>query len=125
MKFLLDTNILCQPHRKQPDAGCEVLWVPTLSLTQIRPSEGWHTGCLTCRSIDQSLNGMETVTISPKFQVVIPQAIREGMGIRSGEKVHVIAYRNRIEIIPVRDIKTLRGFLKGIDTTIVRDEDRV
>lgn len=68
---------------------------------------------------------METVTISPKFQVVIPQSIREGMGIRSGERVHVIGYRNRIEIIPVRDIKKLRGFLKGIDTTIVRDDDRV
>ena len=106
-------------------AGCVLLWMQTLSLPRSTPSEVRHIACLTCRSIDQSLNGMETVTISPKFQVVIPQAIREGMGIRSGEKVHVIAYRNRIEIIPVRDIKTLRGFLKGIDTTLVRDEDRV
>lgn len=68
---------------------------------------------------------METVTISPKFQVVIPLRIREAMGIRSGEKAHVIPYRNRIEIIPVRDIRKLRGFLKGIDTSFAREDDRV
>ena len=68
---------------------------------------------------------METVTISPKFQVVIPQRIREAMGLRSGEKAHMIPYRNRIEIIPVRDIRKLRGFLKGIDTSFDRAGDRV
>lgn len=68
---------------------------------------------------------METVTISPKFQVVIPQSVREAMGIRSGEKAHVIPYRNRIEIIPVRDIRKLRGFLKGINTAFLRDADRI
>ncbi|MEO6994492.1 MAG: AbrB/MazE/SpoVT family DNA-binding domain-containing protein [Lacunisphaera sp.] len=68
---------------------------------------------------------METVTISPKFQVVIPQRIREAMGLRSGEKAHVIPYRNRIEIIPVRDVRKLRGFLKGIDTSFARPADRV
>ena len=61
---------------------------------------------------------MNTVTISPKFQVVIPQRVREAMGLRSGEKAHVIPYRNRIEIIPVRDIRELRGYLKGIDTRL-------
>ncbi len=68
---------------------------------------------------------METVTISPKFQVVIPQRIREAMGISSGEKAHVIPYRNRIEIIPVRNVRKLRGFLKGIDTSFDRASDRV
>jgi AbrB family looped-hinge helix DNA binding protein len=68
---------------------------------------------------------METVTISPKFQVVIPQSIREAMGIRSGEKAHVIPYRNRIEIIPARRMRELRGFLKGIDTSFERARDRV
>jgi AbrB family looped-hinge helix DNA binding protein len=68
---------------------------------------------------------METVTISPKFQVVIPQRIREAMGLRSGEKAHVIPYRNRIEIILVRDVRKLRGFLKGIDTSFERAGDRV
>ena len=68
---------------------------------------------------------MQTVTISPKFQVVIPQRVREAMGLRSGEKAHVISFRNRIEIIPLRDIRTLRGYLKGIDTSFARDADRV
>jgi AbrB family looped-hinge helix DNA binding protein len=68
---------------------------------------------------------MDTVTISPKFQVVIPQRVREAMGLRSGEKAHVISYRNRIEIIPVRDIRKLRGYLKGLDTSFAREHDRV
>jgi AbrB family looped-hinge helix DNA binding protein len=68
---------------------------------------------------------METVTISPKFQVVIPQRVREAMGLRSGEKAHVISFRNRIEIIPLRDIRKLRGYLKGIDTSFEREADRV
>jgi AbrB family looped-hinge helix DNA binding protein len=66
---------------------------------------------------------METVTISPKFQIVIPQRIRESMGLRSGEKARTLSFRNRIEVIPVRDIRSLRGYLKGIDTTFVRDGD--
>ncbi len=68
---------------------------------------------------------MNTVTISPKFQVVIPQSVREAMGLRSGEKAHVISFRNRIEIIPLRDIRKLRGYLKGIDTSFTREADRV
>jgi len=68
---------------------------------------------------------MNTVTISPKFQVVIPQGVREAMGLRSGEKAQVISFRNRIEIIPLRDIRKLRGYLKGIDTSFDREADRV
>jgi AbrB family looped-hinge helix DNA binding protein len=68
---------------------------------------------------------MDTVTISPKFQVVIPQKIREAMGLRSGEKAQVIAYRDRIEIVPVRNLRKLRGFLKGMNTTVDRESDRV
>ncbi len=68
---------------------------------------------------------MHTVTISPKFQVVIPQAVREAMGLRSGEKAHVISFRHRIEIIPLRDVRSLRGYLKGIDTSCTREGDRV
>lgn len=67
---------------------------------------------------------METVTVSPKFQVVIPQKIRESIGLRSGEKAKVVSFRNRIEIIPQRAIPSLRGYLKGIDTRSVRDDDR-
>ena len=68
---------------------------------------------------------METVTISPKFQVVIPQKISEGMGLRSGEKAKVFSFKNRIEIIPVREVRKLRGYLQGMDTTLVRDGDRL
>lgn len=68
---------------------------------------------------------METVTISPKFQIVIPKAIRDLLRLRPGQKIQAIAYEDRIELIPVRRVKDLRGFLRGIDTTVDRDEDRV
>ena len=65
------------------------------------------------------------MTISPKFQVVIPRRIREAMGLRSGEKAKVVSFRDRIEIIPIRDIRKLRGSLKGIDTSFEREGDRL
>jgi AbrB family looped-hinge helix DNA binding protein len=68
---------------------------------------------------------METVTISPKFQVVIPKGIREKLGLEPGQKVQAVAYDNRIELIPVRPLKKMRGFLAGIDTSVPRDKDRV
>ncbi len=68
---------------------------------------------------------METVTISPKFQVVIPSRVRKSLSMRPGQKVRVILYDNRIELIPVRSMKEARGFLKGIDVTIEREGDRV
>ncbi len=68
---------------------------------------------------------METVTISPKYQVVIPKGIRHLMKIHPGEKVCVLQYGNRIEYIPERDIKSMRGFVKGIDTMVKREKDRV
>ena len=68
---------------------------------------------------------MNLVTISPKFQVVIPKKLRESLGLRSGEKAQVFAYRNRIEIVPVKDIRTLRGLVKGMNTSSVREPDRV
>lgn len=67
---------------------------------------------------------MTTVKVSPKFQVVIPQEVRESMGITPGEKVQVFQYENRIEFIPVKELKKMRGFLKGMDTSVFRDEDR-
>lgn len=68
---------------------------------------------------------MTTVTLSPKFQVVIPQDVRQSLGLTAGEKLRVISYAGRVELIPVRALKSLRGFLKGIDTTIERDKDHV
>ncbi|MBI2295523.1 MAG: AbrB/MazE/SpoVT family DNA-binding domain-containing protein [Betaproteobacteria bacterium] len=68
---------------------------------------------------------MSVVTISPKFQVVIPQQIREALGLEPGQKVQAIQYENRIEFIPLRPAKAVRGFLRGIDTRVARDRDRV
>ena len=68
---------------------------------------------------------METVTISPKYQVVIPRKVREQIGLRPGQVVQVIVYENRIELVPIRPIKDLRGFLRGIDTSVEREPDRV
>jgi AbrB family looped-hinge helix DNA binding protein len=68
---------------------------------------------------------MKTVTVSPKFQVVIPRDVRESLAIRPGTKVQVLQYENRIELIPLRSLQSLRGFLKGIDTSVHREEDRV
>lgn len=68
---------------------------------------------------------METVTISPKFQVVIPKAIRESLGLEPGQKIQAVLYENRIEFIPVKPLKKMRGFLAGIDTKVPRDKNRV
>jgi AbrB family looped-hinge helix DNA binding protein len=68
---------------------------------------------------------METVTVSPKYQVVIPRAVRESLGVRPGQKVQVILYENRIELIPLQPIHKARGFLRGIETTVERDPDRL
>jgi AbrB family looped-hinge helix DNA binding protein len=68
---------------------------------------------------------MNSVTVSPKYQVVIPKAVRESLHLRPGQKMQVIEYDGRIELIPERDIKELRGFLKGINTEFEREEDRV
>ena len=68
---------------------------------------------------------MQTVTISPKYQVVIPKEIREALHLMPGEKLHVFRYQNRLEFVPVKDIKKMRGFLKGMETLIERDKDRV
>jgi len=68
---------------------------------------------------------MKTVTVSPKYQVVIPKELRDSLQIRPGEKVQVLQYENRLELIPMKSIKKMRGFLKGIDTTVKREKDRV
>ena len=68
---------------------------------------------------------MDTVTISPKFQVVIPKGVRESMNLSAGQKMQVIPYGNRVELIPEKSITSMRGFLKGIDITLEREGDRV
>ncbi len=68
---------------------------------------------------------MATVTISPKYQVVIPKEVREKLGLTPGQKVQTIVFEDRIELIPVKPIKKMRGFLKGLDTKVERETDRV
>lgn len=68
---------------------------------------------------------MKSVTISPKYQVVIPREVRQSMEIKPGSKVQVLLYENRIELIPMKSLRRMRGFLKGIKTTVERERDRV
>ena len=68
---------------------------------------------------------MQAVKISPKFQVVIPREVREKMHLVAGQRMQVVAYGNRIELIPEREIADMRGFLQGIDTAVERETDRI
>ena len=68
---------------------------------------------------------MSTVTISPKYQIVIPKAVREQLQLSPGQKVEAIAYENRSELIPVRPITEMRGMLSGMDTKVERETDRL
>ena len=68
---------------------------------------------------------MHTVTVSPKYQVVIPKIIRDALRLRPGQKMKIFEYDGRIELIPDRDISELKGFLKGINTEFVREDDRL
>lgn len=65
---------------------------------------------------------MDRVTISPKFQIVLPKRARELLGLKVGEKMLVIAYNQRIVLVPERPIQEARGSLRGMDTTIERDD---
>ena len=68
---------------------------------------------------------MQPVTVSSKFQIVIPREIRESMKLRPGEKMQVFESDGRIEVVRARSVKSLRGMCKGIDTSVERDTDRV
>jgi len=68
---------------------------------------------------------MTAITVSEKYQIVIPKEVRESLGIRPGQKIEVIVYDGRAEFVPVREAKAMRGFLRGIDTNVPRDDDRL
>ena len=68
---------------------------------------------------------MTTVTISPKYQIVIPKEIRQKLKLKPGQKMQIIQVGDRLEFITIKTIKEARGFLKGIDTSIEREEDRL
>jgi AbrB family looped-hinge helix DNA binding protein len=67
---------------------------------------------------------MTSTTLSPKFQIVIPKAVREALKLVPGRKFHVLHHNGRIELVPVRNARTMRGFLRGIDTRVSREPDR-
>jgi len=68
---------------------------------------------------------MNTVKISPKYQVVIPKRIREKLDLHPGQKLQILEFGNRIEFLILKNIKEARGFLKGIDTNVEREGDRI
>ena len=68
---------------------------------------------------------MTVVKVSPKYQVVLPRQIRRALGITAGQKMEVLQYGDRVELIPVRRVRELRGFLAGLDTAVPREDDRV
>ncbi len=68
---------------------------------------------------------MDTVTVSPKYQVVIPRRIRDALDIQVGHKIQVLLCDGRIEMIPIKTIREMRGLLKGVDTAVESEDDRV
>jgi AbrB family looped-hinge helix DNA binding protein len=80
--------------------------------------------CALYASVIDKESVMTTVTISPKFQVVIPKSIRESMHLHPGQKVQAIQFDDRIELVPVLPMDQVRGFLRGIDTSVPREDDR-
>ena len=68
---------------------------------------------------------MTVVTISSRYQVVIPRDVRAQLELRSGQKVRAMAFKGRVELIPLEPIEAARGFVRGIDTTVSRDGDRM
>ena len=68
---------------------------------------------------------MQTIKVSPKFQVVIPLKVRNAMDLKPGTRLQVVQFEDRIELIPLRSARSLRGSLPGLDTQIPRDPDRV
>jgi AbrB family looped-hinge helix DNA binding protein len=75
------------------------------------------------RAINKPESSMQAVTVSPKFQIVIPQAIRTQLHIKAGQKLQVLAFEQRIELLPIEPASQLRGFLPGLDTDVPRDKD--
>ena len=68
---------------------------------------------------------MTVVTVSPKYQVVIPKDVRERLGIQPGQKIQALAFGDRIELVPLRHPSQLRGFLRNVDATFEREPDRL
>ena len=92
-----------EPHR------CCALWR--------KPVEWYYVFLIDDHAVQQ-------VKVSPKFQVVIPKAVRESLGLRPGQRLQVLSYGDRIELVPVRNIGEMRGFLTDMDPGFEREPDR-
>jgi AbrB family looped-hinge helix DNA binding protein len=68
---------------------------------------------------------MEAVTVSPKFQVVIPKEVRRQLNIQVGQKLKARVQGEHIELFPEQPMSAARGFLPGLDTAVEREADRV
>jgi AbrB family looped-hinge helix DNA binding protein len=68
---------------------------------------------------------METVKISSKFQVAIPSKARQELRLRAGRKVRVFVYDGLLALVPIRPMREMRGFARGMDTAIERERDRL
>lgn len=84
-----------------------------------------HRFGLDIRNLYRYDSNMSTVKVSPKYQVVIPKEVREALGVRPGDAIEVFLLENRIELVPQKNMREMRGFLSGIDTTVPRDADRL
>ena len=68
---------------------------------------------------------MEKVTISPTFKVVIPRSVRQCLDLQPGQQLQVMVYDGRIELIPVKPARELRGFLQGMSTDLEREVEKL
>ncbi len=74
--------------------------------------------------LDRKSIHMPTLTVSPKYQVVIPKQIRESLQLKPGQKIHATVFNGRIELIPLEPMSAMRGFLPNLDSTVTREDDR-
>ena len=67
---------------------------------------------------------MNTVTVSPKFQVVIPLDVRRRMQLQPGTKLMVVEFNGGLRLVPLGPPSALRGIARGISTAVEREADR-
>jgi AbrB family looped-hinge helix DNA binding protein len=68
---------------------------------------------------------MPKVTVSSKYQISLPREVRDALKIRPGQKIEMFVYKDRLELVPLKRLKEYRGRVRGIDTTIIRERDRL
>lgn len=107
-----------------PDLVAEELKLPGVAVFGGELAPGDRSAYRNTHARSKEGENMSSVTVSPKFQVVIPKDVRDKMRLAPGQKMQVIGYGDRIELVPVRPVRSLRGFLKGIKTSFEREPDR-